>query len=198
MLDLDEVRAFFDARAEKWDEISEADDVKIEELLDNLGVRENMRVLDVACGTGVLIPHYLRRKVESVTAIDLSPAMISVAKKKHSYGNVTFLTGDVMAAAFDGKFDAIMIYNAFPHFSEPERLIARLSDLLNDGGRLAVAHGASRKAIDAHHNSEARGVSMGLMEAEALASLFEKTLNVTTVLSDDRLYEVVGEKRQSS
>lgn len=198
MLNLEEVRAFFDERASKWDTISEADDQIVNALLDFAGVGENMRILDVACGTGVLIPYYLRRKVHSVTAIDLSPEMIRVAREKCSASNVRFITGDVMETKVGGPFDAVVIYNALPHFSDPEGLIIRCAGMLKEGGKLSVAHGSSRASIDAHHKNEARAVSMGLMEAETLASLFKKYLNVTAVVSDDRMYTVVGEKPYSS
>jgi demethylmenaquinone methyltransferase/2-methoxy-6-polyprenyl-1,4-benzoquinol methylase len=48
-------------------------------------------VLDVACGTGVLFPDYLARNVKSVTGIDLSPAMIDVAKVKYSDPRITLV-----------------------------------------------------------------------------------------------------------
>ena len=88
-----------------------------------------------------------------------------------------------------------MVYNAFPHFPDPERLIKTLSGLLKPGGTLTVAHGMSREKIDAHHHGAASHVSNGLMPAEKLAAIFGKYLTVITVLSDDRMYQVVGENK---
>ena len=84
-------------------------------------------------------------------------------------------------------------YNAFPHFPDPERLIATLSGLLKPGGTLTVAHGMSREKIDAHHHGSAHHVSNGLMTAEDLASIFKESLTVTTMISNDRMYQVVGQ-----
>ena len=67
-----------------------------------------------------------------------------------------------------------MVYNAFPHFPEPERLIERLAGLLKDGGCLTVAHGMSREKIDGHHSGMASKVSRGLMAAEDLAEVFAR------------------------
>ena len=53
----------------------------------------------------------------------------------------------------------------------------------------------SREKIDAHHHGAASHVSNGLMSAEDLAAIFEKHLWVSTVLSDDRMYQVVGKKK---
>ena len=57
-------------------------DRKISIILDNACVGAGSRVLDVACGTGVLTPDYLARDVASVTAVDISPEMIRRARDK--------------------------------------------------------------------------------------------------------------------
>ena len=48
-------------------------------ILDNGGIKEDIHVLDVACGTGVLFPDYLKRKVASVTGVDISQKMAKIA-----------------------------------------------------------------------------------------------------------------------
>ena len=97
---------------------------------------------------------------------------------------------------FDRQFDAIVVYNAFPHFPDPRKLIKTLASLLKEGGRLTVAHGASREAIDNHHKGSASKVSNGLMSADSLKKLFEPYLQVEIVISNDRMYQVSGVKRQ--
>jgi demethylmenaquinone methyltransferase/2-methoxy-6-polyprenyl-1,4-benzoquinol methylase len=194
MIETKEVIEFFDRLAPGWDADMVRNDAIIGTILDNAGVTEGKDVLDVACGTGVLIPDYMKREVASVTGIDISPKMAEIAKAKFPQPEVTILCGDVEAAEFEKPFDCVVVYNAFPHFPDPERLIARLSGLLKPGGTLTVAHGMSREKIDAHHHGAASHVSNGLMRAEDLAAIFEKHLTVTTVLSDGRMYQVVGRK----
>lgn len=194
MIEQRDVIAFFDERAGDWDAGMVRSDEKIGRILDNAAVREGSRVLDIACGTGVLIGDYLRRGVESVTAVDISPEMIRIARKKFPQKNVRFVCGDAESAPLGENFDAIVIYNAFPHFPDPERLVARLAARLASGGRLTVAHGSSRAAIDAHHRGAASHVSNGLMDSGALAAIFARHLRVTDVISTDEMYQVVGEK----
>lgn len=194
MIEREKVIAFFNECAAGWDADMVRSDEKIGRILDNAGVTVHSRVLDVACGTGVLIGDYLRRNVETVTAVDISPEMIRIAQDKYPQENVRFVCGDAESADLGGDFDAVVIYNAFPHFPDPDALIAHLASLLARGGRLTVAHGSSRAAIDAHHHGAARHVSNGLMEADALAAIFARHLRVTTVLSTDEMYQVVGEK----
>lgn len=194
MIEQRDVIAFFDERAGDWDAGMVRSDEKIGRILDNAAVREGSRVLDIACGTGVLIGDYLRRGVESVTAVDISSEMIRIARKKFPQKNVRFVCGDAESAPLGENFDAIVIYNAFPHFPDPERLVARLAARLASGGRLTVAHGSSRAAIDAHHRGAASHVSNGLMDSGALAAIFARHLRVTDVISTDEMYQVVGEK----
>lgn len=194
MIDKADVIEFFDRRAPSWDAELIRSDRKINIILDNAGVREGSRVLDVACGTGVLIPDYIRRGAD-VTGIDISPEMIKLAERKYAGTGVRFICGDIETADVGQGFDAIVVYNAFPHFPDPERLIFRLSGLLAEGGVLTVAHGMSREKIDAHHHGSASKVSMGLMPAEQLAGIFGRHLDVTAVISDEDMYQVAGKRR---
>ena len=192
MIEQKDVIAFFDERAGEWDAGMVRSDEKIGRILDNAKVTAGSRVLDIACGTGVLIGDYLRRNVESVTAVDISPEMIRIAREKFPQENVTVLCGDASQAHFPALFDCIVIYNAFPHFPEPDCLIAHLAELLTTGGTLTVAHGFSRKALDAHHAKTVRSVSNGLLPVETLAEIFAKHLTVTVQISNDAMYQVVG------
>ena len=194
MIETKEVIEFFDRLAPGWDADMVRNDAVINTILDNAAVMEGKDILDVACGTGVLIPDYLKRGVASVTGIDISPKMAEIAKAKFPQPEVTILCGDVEITDFGKQFDCIVVYNAFPHFPVPERLIQTLSGLLKPGGTLTVAHGMSREKIDAHHHGTASHVSNGLMPAENLAAIFEMYLNVTTTISNDQMYQVVGAK----
>ena len=186
---------FFDKYAPCWDEHMIRNEEVIKEILDNAGVRRGSRVLDVACGTGVLIPEYLERGAEEVTAVDISPKMIEIARGKFKEPNVQLIRADVMSDDMGTDYDSIVVYNAFPHFPNQKELIKRLSQLLKVGGRLTVAHGMSREWIEKHHEGAACKVSVGLMQADALADIFSDYLDVLNVISDSRMYQVVGEKR---
>lgn len=189
-----DVVAFFDRMAPRWDADMVRHDDIIATILDNAGVRPGVDVLDVACGTGVLFPDYLARNVGSLTAVDISPEMVRIARGKYPGEQVNVCCGDVEELDFDRQFDCIVIYNAFPHFPEPGRLIERLTRLLKTGGTLTVAHGMSRAAIDRHHEGAASRVSVGLMHEDALAAMFRRHLQLTAKISTDRMYQVSGRK----
>ena len=188
---------FFDRCAPTWDADMIKNDCVIGKILDNAEIEAGQDVLDVACGTGVMFPYYLDRGVNSVTGIDISPEMAKLAEGKFAAEpRVQVICGDVEEVNFQKKFDRIVVYNAFPHFPDPRKLIKTLSSLLKEGGRLTIAHGASRESIDNHHKGSASKVSNGLMAADSLKKLFEPHLQVEVVISNDRMYQVSGVKRQ--
>ena len=81
MIETKEVIEFFDRLAPGWDAEMVRSDEIIRIILDNAGVTAGKNVLDVACGTGVLVPDYLKRGVASVTGIDISPKMVEIARR---------------------------------------------------------------------------------------------------------------------
>ena len=187
---------FFDRCAPTWDAAMIKSDAIINKILDNAEVAENMDVLDVACGTGVMFDYYLQRRVASVTGIDIAPEMAKIAAGKYAdHQTVSVICGDVEETEFQKKFDRIVVYNAFPHFPNPKRLIKRLASLLKEDGRLTIAHGASREAIDNHHSGAASKVSNGLMSADSLKKLFEPYFDVEIMISNSHMYQVSGVKR---
>ena len=195
-MDKKDVIAFFDRCAPTWDAEMIKSDVKIGKILDNAEIGPDMDVLDVACGTGVMFDYYLARGVSSVTGIDISPEMAKIAGGKYAgEPKVQVICGDVEEYAFDRKFDRVVVYNAFPHFPYPKRLIKTLAGLLKEGGRLTVAHGMSREAIDGHHSGSASKVSNGLMSADNLKRIFDTYFDVEVVISNSHMYQVSGVKR---
>lgn len=189
-----DIIAFFDRLAPQWDaDMIRHDDI-IAKILDGAEIGPGKKVLDVACGTGVLVNDYLDRQVASVLGVDISAEMVKIASSKFPQENVHFLNMDVENLPEDTRYDAIMVYNAFPHFPDPEGLIAKLSGLLNPCGTLTVAHGMSRAAIDHHHEGTASKVSLGLMHEDRLEAIFSKHLTVTVKISDDHMYQVTGKK----
>ena len=193
MIDTKDVIEFFDRLAPTWDAGMVRNEAVIETILELAGIKAELAVLDVASGTGVLIPDYLSRGVAAVTAVDISPKMVEIARGKFAGDDrVTVLCRDAQTMDLGRTFDRILIYNAFPHFSNPEALFETLTRHLAPGGRLTVAHGMSREKINLHHSGGARHVSNGLMPAEELAGLFAPFLTVDSTVSDESMYLVSG------
>ncbi|MCM1025328.1 MAG: class I SAM-dependent methyltransferase [Roseburia sp.] len=186
-----DIREFFDRLAPRWDEDLVVDQAKINGILDCGEVKPGARVLDVACGTGVLFPFYRERQVSHVLAVDLSPEMAKIATARAG-GQIRVVCGDIEGMEGTGDYDCCMVYNAFPHFPDPAGVIRCLAGWLKAGGHLTVAHSMSVEQLNRHHAGAAAKVSRGAMSAEELAALFSRWFSVDTAISDEEKYIVSG------
>lgn len=190
-MDKKQIITFFDAMADGWDSNQERNEKAIDFILTKGGVRDGVNVLDVACGTGILFHDYLNRGAK-VTGMDISSEMLRVAGEK--FPDIKVICADAEAYKFEEKYDVVMIYNAFPHFPDPEKLLLNLSNALRDGGRLTVAHGLSEKELAECHATVAKDVSLPLPSKEKLANMMSASLKVDVMISDEEKYIVSGVK----
>ncbi|MFH0816173.1 MAG: class I SAM-dependent methyltransferase [Methanobacteriota archaeon] len=77
------------------------------------GRKETRKLLDVACGTGRHSIPFAENGL-NVTGVDLSPDMLSMAKKKAKKRafSIDLRTGDMRKLRFDEEFDAIICMNS--------------------------------------------------------------------------------------
>jgi 2-polyprenyl-3-methyl-5-hydroxy-6-metoxy-1,4-benzoquinol methylase len=98
--------------------------------------------LDFGCGTGrLVIP--LAGLFEQVTCVDISAAMLEVAKAncvERGIYNTDFVRSDDGLTRVKGNFDFIHSYIVLQHIptNRGEKIIAQLLDRLNDEGILAI------------------------------------------------------------
>lgn len=190
-----DIKDFFDRHADMWDSNLIRHDDVICEILDNACVYQETSVLDVACGTGVLFPDYSSRHTAKVMAVDLSPRMAYIAAEKaENYENIEVLCADIEELELPDKYDCCIVYNAFPHFPDPEKLVSVLSEKIKPNGTLSIAHGMSRDMIDRHHKSITGKYAISLISEYELAEIMSKYLHVYCLKSDERMYQVCGRK----
>ncbi len=106
-----------------------------------LGVQRGDRVLDVATGTGLNLPH-LRELVGDeghVTGVDLTPAMLDIARaqiERHGWENVDVREADAAALPFpDASFDKVICAFALNIIPEYVHAIEEVKRVLVPGGR---------------------------------------------------------------
>lgn len=99
-------------------------------------------VLDVGCGAG-LLSEALAREGAAVTATDLAPELIKVAKlhRLESQIDVDYRLQSVesLAAEQPGSFDAITCMEMLEHVPDPAAIVAACATLLKPGGRLFLS-----------------------------------------------------------
>lgn len=93
------------------------------------------RVLEIGCGTG---RHTVKLAAQGndVTALDLSPGMLAVARTKPGLENVRFLETDLFAFVPEKPFEVIVAALVFEHVADLQALFVRVATLLAPGGTL--------------------------------------------------------------
>ncbi|MGW3953870.1 class I SAM-dependent methyltransferase [Streptomyces sp. NPDC004752] len=98
-------------------------------------------VLDLGCGTGSLALLAAERG-HRVTGVDLSPAMVDLARAKTAGREAVFLVGDAAAPPVGvRRFDAVLVRHLLWTLPGPGRALRRWSGLLRPGGRLVLVEG---------------------------------------------------------
>lgn len=94
------------------------------------------RILDIAAGTGTSSAAIARSGAE-VTALDFSPGMIEVGRKKHA--DVEFVEGDATALPFaDNSFDAVTISFGLRNIQDAKAALVEMHRVLKPGGRVVI------------------------------------------------------------
>jgi len=102
-------------------------------LVDDAMIKQNDKVLDVACGPGY-VAAITSEKGGIVTGIDFSSAMIQRAKTLHP--EITFQVMDAEELQFsNGIFDVVLMNFGILHLAKPEQAIAEAFRVLKPGGK---------------------------------------------------------------
>ena len=100
------------------------------------------RVLDVGCGGG-LLAEALARAGARVTAIDLAPGMIEVARLHAMEQKLDIdyrvIAAETVAAAEPGGFDVVTCMEMLEHVPDPAQMVATLGKLVRPGGAIFVS-----------------------------------------------------------
>ncbi|WP_171102009.1 trans-aconitate 2-methyltransferase [Ruegeria sp. HKCCD7255] len=101
-------------------------------------------VLDLGCGAGDPIARWFMAEGFTVTGVDFSAAMLSIARDRWPDGD--WRQADMRSLDLDQQFDGIIGWNSFFHLTADEQTdcIARMARHLKPGGALmlTVGHGA--------------------------------------------------------
>jgi SAM-dependent methyltransferase len=107
--------------------------------------------LDVACGPGI-VTRALAPRVARVTGVDVTPAMIELARAEAGaagLANVEFRLGDVARLDLpDDGVDGALCRFAFHHIPVPGRVLAEMARVVRPGGWVVVSDHVSDERTD--------------------------------------------------
>ena len=109
----------------------------IEPLLSAAHAAPGARLLDVACGSGVLAS-YAARHGMAAFGVDIAPGMIALARLLNP--GMDFREGDVEALPYqDASFDAVVCNFGLGHFPSAERAMNECTRVSRQGGHVGAS-----------------------------------------------------------
>jgi ubiquinone/menaquinone biosynthesis C-methylase UbiE len=119
-------------------------------------------LLDVACGSGVLLDRHARG-VQHVAGIDLSDIQIDLARRRLqgriADGSAEIIAGDATHLPWeDGTFTAASCVGSLDFFTDPDAAVEEIYRVLRPGGRVVLTYGVD----DRNEKAVAQAASWGL------------------------------------
>ncbi|MFN3551130.1 MAG: class I SAM-dependent methyltransferase, partial [Endomicrobiia bacterium] len=178
-------KQFFDKLSESWDKKSENSkkrkkiiEQKIFPLLKKF-VKPNHNVLDLGCGTGILLPYLksLVGKKGKVYALDFSEKMLNKAKEK--FGNeIFYIKANAHNLPFKKeKFESVVCLDTFPHFVDKFKVIKEINRILKPKGYFVITHSENKHIVNKHHKKVGGVVKNDLLPEEDKLFLWLKKTN---------------------
>ncbi|PRR79830.1 class I SAM-dependent DNA methyltransferase [Clostridium vincentii] len=189
---------FLNSLAEKWDSICYHPSEKVNYVINKMGLKNGDSILDIGSGTGVTIP-YLEERIGTngkITALDIAEQMIEISKKKNIYENLDFEIKDFFQYTTIKKFNHILAYSCYPHFKDEESFFKKAHSLLQNKGKIVIAHIESKEAINSRHREEENHIiSDMLSDVEKICELANNQGFKSIYKEDNKEYFIfVGEK----
>ncbi len=112
-------------------------------LLGRITLTPGERVLDIACGTGIVarLAALALGHSGQVTGVDISGDMLEVARSNalRSGASIQWRLGDAASLPVnDGVFDVVLSQQGFQYFSDQSAALREMYRVLSPGGRLAL------------------------------------------------------------
>jgi demethylmenaquinone methyltransferase/2-methoxy-6-polyprenyl-1,4-benzoquinol methylase len=189
-----QMKNFFDELAKTWDsrqkEISPRD-----ELIKSLPIDNNDLVLDLACGTGIVSNLIYQKTNRQVIGLDISSEMISRAKAKYSEDIAKYFVGDFYDFKYEESFNAIVVFDAFPHFTDKNKFIASCRNNLKDKGYLCILHDLGREELAHHHAGRVMQYSLDLLSPLEEYEYFKEEYDLIASYEDETRYLLIMRKK---
>jgi ubiquinone/menaquinone biosynthesis C-methylase UbiE len=192
-------QSFFDELAGGWDHGWQPENrQRLEEIFSGLLPEFRGPVLDLGCGTGVLLPFIKKygRDPHFLVQADISMQMIRSAEKQSraaQYG--TCLQGDGHFLPFrEAQFGAVFCFRVFPHFFDKTAVIQECHRVLQPHGQLIILHLMGHRELNEMHRRAGRIVENEhiLPAAELSGLVANERFRINEVLENSRLYLVTA------
>ena len=128
----------------RWASTSSGPFQSTKRLVELVNVENGDKVLDVACGTGVVTKKLGEKigRLGYVVGIDTSITAIKIAKKINDKPNLYFVNADAEKFSFKEKFDIITCQYGIFFFPNAKKALRNMKNSLKESGTLGISvHG---------------------------------------------------------
>jgi ubiquinone/menaquinone biosynthesis C-methylase UbiE len=195
-------REYFNGLAELWDGFPSPPDTpgKLTRFVRQAAPPAARRILDVGCGTGILLDPLRSSGASAAEVVELDSAERMLAQsrqKSDGRRSVSHVCADAGRLPFaPGSFDAILCFNALPHLEPIAAVLERMLECLRPNGVLSVGHLMGSENLNAFHASVDGPVNHDrLPTAKELAELFGRLRADVTCEEAADWYFVQARKR---
>lgn len=151
-------RRYFDDLASRWDALPGPPDAreKTSAFVERMALGHAACVVDVGCGTGVLVQHLARvlPPRARIVELDFAQAMVRESLRKHGTPRVAGVCADARRLPLaTGSCHAVLCFGVFPHLGDPRHALGELLRPLRPGGIFGVGHLMDSRDMNAFHAS---------------------------------------------
>jgi len=146
-------------------------------------IPKNSKILDFGCGSGTL-SFYLSSCGYNLTGVDISPAVIKIAKKsaKQMKSNVKLHTLKGFKRQMSKKYDLILCIEVIEHVKNDEQLLKEMRNCLKPGGYLYISTPSANAPLYKLGLLNKFDKEVGHLRRYSTKNLIEKVMNSGLVI----------------
>jgi ubiquinone/menaquinone biosynthesis C-methylase UbiE len=198
-------REFFNNRAPHWDSSEDTDRaMKIKKIFHDYRLHPKGRILDIGCGTGIMIPiiSALTNDSNCLVELDFSEVMLRQNKAKQN-GNfsfsLSFTNADTSILPFsDESFQWIIAFAVLPHLPDKQKVLRELYRVLDSRGTLLILHLMSSHQLNKFHSTVDDVIARDHLPIAADMAIILKKIGfrVKTAIDREELYLILATKSE--
>lgn len=121
------------------------------DLIKLCNIKRYERILDVACGTGIvsrLAIDYVNASVGKVVGIDINPIMLNMARRCSTGRNIEWKEGSALSLPFpDGSFDLVICQQGLQFMPDRNKAVREMNRVLISGSNREDKHSSYGRLV---------------------------------------------------
>lgn len=200
-------KEFFNEHAERWLDMWYSDPdtgtytrhaKELVRLFNLLDLKAGESVLDIGCGSGILVPLILERigPGGKLHEVDYAEKMIEVNRSLHNDPRIEFIVSSADKVDIPGgSFDTAICFACFPHFEDKQGTLKNINRMLRPGGKLAISHCNSSEEINNHHRKHECVMNDHLPTSEKMSEMISLAgFEIKQFIDEPGFYLVMAQK----